>query len=138
MREAVLRDFFLGVADTATLRRGMKRTVVRTSDDVFTHDVTPMDGELAITRAHLVALCDAVLVGELRPSDLSAIAFALETSDHLEWEFEAKDAELISETLADWSSPEINYPLTLGTISKFRHRLLTGEDVFTRADIAQQ
>jgi hypothetical protein len=138
MHEAVLRDFFLGIADIATLHRDMEGTVVRTSHDVFTHHVIAMDSEFTITRAHLIALCDAVLVGDLPPTDLSAIAFALETSDHFQWDFESPEAELISETLADWSSPEINYPPTLGMISKFRHRLATGEDAFTRADIPPQ
>jgi hypothetical protein len=35
----------------------------------------------------------------------------------------------------DWSTPEINYALNRTTVAKFRHRLLTGEDTFTRADL---
>jgi len=138
MREAVLRDFFVGKAEIATLRRDLEGTVTRTSHGVFTHHVIAMDGHFTMSRAHLIALCDAVLVGDLPPQDLSVIGFSLETSDHFEWDFDSPEGELIGETLADWSSPEINYPLTLGTVAKFRHRLATGEDTFSRADIPKQ
>src|SRR5947208_1575006 len=116
MREAMLRDFFVGTVDTGTLRRDLEGTVTRTSHDVFTHNVVSMDGDFTISRAHLIALCDAVLVGELPPQDLSVIGFALEASDHFQWDFDSPEGELIGETLADWSSPEINYPLTLGSV----------------------
>ncbi len=138
MREAVLRDFFEGKADISALRRDLDGTVARTSHDVFTHRVVDMDGEFTVSAAHLIALCDAVLTGDLPPQELSVIGFALEASDRFQWDFDSAEGERIGETLADWSSPEINYPLTLGNVAKFRHRLVTGEDTFTRADIPKQ
>jgi hypothetical protein len=138
MHEAILRDFLLGKADVSALRHDLEGTVSRTGHDVFTHRVIDMEGEFTLSIAHLVALCDAVLVGDLPPQDLSVIAFAIEASDRFQWDYESRSGDLIRETLADWSCPEINYPLTLGTVAKFRRRLVTGEDTFTRADIPKQ
>jgi hypothetical protein len=38
---------------------------------------------------------------------------------------------LVAETVYDWATPEINYPLTIENIKKFRERLSTGKDSFT-------
>jgi hypothetical protein len=138
MREKALRDFFDGKIGVAALRRDLDGTVTRTSHRVFTYRVVDMEGEFMVSTAHLTALCDAVLMSELPPQDLSVIAFALEASDQFQWDFDSPEGERIGETVADWSSPEINYPLTLGTVAKFRHRLVTGEDTFTSADLSKQ
>ena len=50
----------------------------------------------------------------------------------------AGGGELVADVLHDWASPEINYSLTVENIAKFRHLLLTGEDTFTKEDVAQQ
>jgi len=96
-----------------------------------------MDSEFQVEPSHLVKLCDAVLSGKLNAQHLELIGFCLVGSDHFFWECETKSGDLVAETAYDWSSPEINYPLTVKSIEKFRERLLTGKDTFTRADTIQ-
>jgi len=138
MHEAVLRDYLAGTADIGTLRADLRGAVAQTSHDVFSQHVVNMDTDFNVTPAHLIGLCDAVLAGHLPPADLSVIAFCLVASEHFRWDTDTPDGDIIGETLYDWDSPEINYPLNLQTIAKFRHRLVTGEDTFTRADIPKQ
>jgi hypothetical protein len=66
----------------------------------------------------LVSVCDAVLSTTLPPQALRTIGFALECSDKFEWDGDAD--ELIANVIADWSCPEINYPLTLENVVRFR------------------
>ena len=135
MNESILRDFFLGTADIATLRGDLQGAVTQTSDDVFRQHITTMGTEFDVTAAHLVSLCDAVLSGQLPAADLNVIAFCLVASDRFQWDTDTPKGNIIGETLFDWDSPEINYPLDFQTVAKFRHRLVTGEDTFTCADI---
>ena len=51
----------------------------------------------------------------LPPASLTAVAFALLASDAFWW-----DDEVISEVVADWSAPEINYPLTEEALAMYR------------------
>ncbi len=138
MHEALLRGFLVGQMPADALKRDLVGTVVRTSSDVFTQHVVPMDGECVVTKAHLIRLCDAVLAGQLAPEDLEPISFCIVASDSFSFDEQSPETEVVLETLHDWDSPEINYPLTMRTVSKFRHRLVTGEDTFTREDIAKQ
>lgn len=138
MHESILRDFFLGSADIATLCADLQGAVTRTSHDVSSQHIVSIATDFAVASAHLVSLCDAVLAGQLPAADLSVIAFCLVASDCFHWDTDTHEGNLIGETLFDWDSPEINYPLDMGTVAKFRHRLLTGEDTFTREDITKQ
>ncbi|ACB76619.1 hypothetical protein [Opitutus terrae] len=135
MRESVLRDFLVGVAPAAALKKDLAGAVVQTSSDVFTQYVDPMKEELLITRDHVLRLCDAVLDGSLAAEDLEPIAFCIIASDHFRFEDEAPYNERLLDTLHDWDSPGINYVLTRATVEKFKSRLLTGESTFTRQDI---
>ncbi|MEQ1860380.1 MAG: hypothetical protein ABMA13_10625 [Chthoniobacteraceae bacterium] len=133
-----MRDYFLGTADIATLRADLQGAVTQTSHDVFSQHVISMDTDCDVSAAHLVSLCDAVLAGQLPAADLSVIAFCLVASDHFQWDTATPEGNLIGETLDDWDSPEINYPLNVQTVATFRHRLLTGEDTFSRGDIPKK
>jgi len=138
MHESILRDFFLGTADIAAPRADLQGAVTQASHDVSSQNILTMATDFDVTAAHLVRLCDAVLAGELPAADLSVIAFCLVASDSFQWDTDTPEGNLIGETLFDWDSPEINYPLDYQTVAKFRHRLITGEDTFTRADIPKQ
>lgn len=138
MHEAVLRDYLLGAVSISALRADLEGAVTRTSHDVHRQTITDMEIAFSLSSAHLVSLCDAVLTNQLPPSDLSVIAFCLVASEHFQWDSDTPDGHLVEEMLYEWDSPEINYPLNLQTVAKFRHRLLTGEDTFTRADIPKQ
>ena len=133
MHESILKDYFLGVIDESRLNEDLEGSVVQTSFDVITHYVNPMDSEFRVEPAHLVKLCDAALSGKLNVEHLELIGYCLAVSDHFFWEEDSKSGELVAETAYDWSSPEINYPLTLENIKKFRERLITGEETFTKA-----
>lgn len=134
MHESVLRDYLLGQIGESRLSADLAGSIVQTSHDVFTHYVNEMDGDFQVDPPHLVKLCDAVLSGDLSPNNLEIIGYCLVTSDHFFWEQESKQGELVAETAYDWSSPEINFPLTQANVAKFRDRLLTGNNTFTRAD----
>jgi hypothetical protein len=137
MHESILKDYFLDLIDESRLNDDLEGSVVQTSFDVITHYVNPMDSGFQVEPAHLVKLCDAVLAGKLNAVHLELIGYCLIASDHFFWDEESKSGELVAETAYDWSSPEINYPLTVGNIEKFRERLLTGDYTFTKADAVQ-
>ena len=134
MHESILKDYFLGVIDESRLDEDLGGSVVRTSFDVITHYVNPMDSEFSVEPAHLVKLCDAVLSGKLEAERLELIGYCLVASDHFFWEEDSESGGLVAETAYDWSSPEINYPLTFANVEKFRKRLITGADTFSKAD----
>ena len=137
MQESILKDYFLGVVDESRLSEDLEGSVVQTSFDVITHYVDPMDSDFRVEPVHLVKLCDAVLSGVLQAEHLELIGYCLVASDHFFWEEGSKSGGLVAETAYDWSSTEINYPLTFENIGKFRERLITGEDIFSKADAVQ-
>ncbi len=137
MHESILKDYFLDLIDESRLTDDLEGSVVQTSLVVITHYVNPMDSDFQVELIHLVKLCDAVLSGKLNAEYLELIGYCLVASDHFFWEEESKSGELIAETAYDWSSPEINYPLKVENVEKFRERLITGEDTFTKADAVQ-
>ena len=137
MHESILKDYFLGMVDESRLNEDLEGSVVRTSIDVITHYVNPMESDFRVEPAHLVKLCDAVLSGKLNAGNLELVGYCLVASDHFSWEEDSKSGELVAETAYDWSSPEIAYLLTFENIEKFRERLITGEDIFSKPDAAQ-
>jgi hypothetical protein len=125
VKEATLRDFFLGAASTDRLAaevRDAVEPVSRAARRVHIQDL-PGDEQLTVTASMLVRLCDAVLARELPGQALEAIAFAIVVSNHLHW---AQDDELVGRVLYDWASPEITGELTAGNVRMFRD-WLTGE-----------
>ena len=135
MHESVLRDFFLGRINGSQLNDDLAGSIVQTSHDVLTYYVNPMDGKFQVEPSHLVKLCDAVLAGQVNPEHLEIIGYCLVVSDH----FFSQDQpdhgmNLVSDTAFDWASPEMNYPLNLPMVAKFRYRLVTGNSTFTYAD----
>ena len=132
MHESVLRDYFLGRINESRLNADLAGSVVQTSYDVFTHYVNPMDVNFQVEPSHLVKLCDAVLAGHLDPKHLEIIGHCLVASDHFLLPDESNAGDVVRETAYDWAGP--NLLLTLTNVAKFRDRLLTGNDTFTRAD----
>jgi hypothetical protein len=129
MHEATLRNFFTGSLGVDQLRDDLVDAVVPIGQRTFRHPVIDMAEDFAVTCAHLVRLCDAVLAGALQPEQLQPIAFCLIASDHFHWNTDSRDGEIVAETAHDWSAPETHYPLTLGTVKLFRERLVTGRNV---------
>ena len=134
MQAWILRDFFLGTAAADALAADIASAMQRTGADTYRLRMQDLGEDFQVTSAHLVRLCDAALSGLLSGAALTDLAFAMIASDHFHWSTDTTDGDRVSETLYDWSTPEINFPLNPSTIGKFRHRLLTGEDTFTPED----
>lgn len=134
MREDLLRDYFTGSATAAALSRDLEDSMVSSSSQVIEHPIVDMQGEFEVRCGHLVRLCGDVLDGHIDPWQLQPIAFCLVASDAFWWDGDTPDGARVAETVGEWSSPEINWRLTSTTVGKFRHRLLTGERLFGRAD----
>ena len=134
MHEQTLRDFMTGDATAAELRRDLANAIVQRGHDSYEHPIVPMVDPFDLTPQHLVRLCDAILAGDLPAASLEPIGFCLIASDRFDWQ-DGPAGETLAKTLNDWATPQINYPLNESTVAKFRQRLLTGEDTFTRADL---
>ncbi len=121
MHESVLADFFLGRVTTRDLAEDVRGATKRVSDIQSTTEIKDMDSRFMVTREMAIALCDAALSGELPPTDLETIGFALLASETFYWD-ESDDEP--AATFYDWSAPEINLGLTDENIRVFRDRLM--------------
>ncbi|HEX7336071.1 MAG TPA: hypothetical protein VF252_02590 [Gemmatimonadales bacterium] len=136
MHAGILKAFFLGQATATELSRDLdviwEPSGSRSRSRRFVFE--DLDEDFEIYPDHLVRVCDAVLAGEIEAPKLEGVGAALFTSDHFTWGEEGAEAERVAQTVSDWVDPEINFDLNLETTQKFRHRLLTGEHLFTPAD----
>jgi hypothetical protein len=82
MREATLREFFLGRASAAELVKQLPGSTSQLDVGVTSLHLIPMESEFDVTPEMAVMLCDAALRGELKPEELATIAFAIVGSDH--------------------------------------------------------
>lgn len=125
MREETLKRFFQGEATASDLAKDVAGSAKRLGSIASRVDIEDMEAEFCVTRPMLGALVEAVLAGSLPPDALGTIGFALEASDKFVWDGDADD--LLANVIADWSCPEVNYPLTLENVAKFRAWLAGAE-----------
>ena len=118
MRERVLREFFENKATISELARDVAGSISKKSPKLSVVSIEDMDGEFTVTAPMLVRLCDVVLGGELEPEALHSIGFALIASDAFCWDSDEDD--VLAEVIADWSCPEVNLPLTIENVKRFR------------------
>jgi hypothetical protein len=125
MKEATLRDFFLGLIPAATLASEAAAATEQSSPNVRQIHIEDLEGEqeFDITAPMLVRLCDAVLTGAMPGPCLEPIGFAVIASDHLGWKM---GDLLVERVIYAWASPEINWELTSANVQMFRG-WLTGE-----------
>jgi hypothetical protein len=123
MREVILRDFFLGRITPPELAADVRGSTKQVGAISFVTEIEDMDDEFSVTRQMLVSLCEAVLSDQLPSHDLSTIGFALVASEKFTWDAE----DLAGDVIHDWSCPEINYPLTLENVERFKNWLLEKE-----------
>ncbi len=135
MNAAVLRSFFDNTATIADLVDDLDGTRERLGANSSRHNMHDLHEDFSVTTTHLVKLCDAVLAGRLSPDQLEVIAFGMIASDHFDWDAATPDGERVADTLYDWSAPQVNYSLTTDTVTKFRQRLMTGENTFNKTDL---
>ena len=118
MRETVLRQFFEGKATAMELARDVAGSTTQPSELVSVVSIEDMDDKFTVTGNMAIRLCDEVLSGELPPDALKTIGFALMASDRFSWD--ADNDEVLANVIADWSCPEVNYPLTLENVERCR------------------
>jgi hypothetical protein len=133
MREEILKQFFTGDLSAKILAEDLMGSMI-TKGDMTKHPIEDMDEGFQVWPEHLIRLCDAVLRREIEPKYLQSVGFCLVASDHFEFDTDTPEGDLVGETAYDWSAPEINYPLTVANVEKFRQRLVSGEDPFTLSD----
>ena len=133
MREEILKQFFTEEVDAQVLADDLVGSMV-TKGDITKHPIKDMAESFQLGPEHLIRLCDAVLRDEIKPQYLQSIGFCIVASDNFEYDTETTEGNLVGETVLDWSAPIINYPLTKRNVEKFRQKLVTGEDPFTRSD----
>jgi hypothetical protein len=127
MREEILRQFFEAKSTAAELAQDIEGSTKKTTPIILVTSVEDMDEDFTVTAAMAVALCDAVLNGDLPAEGLHTIGFALMASDRFQWDGDQDDT--LASVIADWSCPEINYPLTVQSVHKFR-AWLTGAEPY--------
>jgi hypothetical protein len=132
MHEEKLKQYFLGNDDITQLAEDLKGSATLVGQSMH-HHIVDMEADFEVTPKHLVALCTDVLAGALDPYTLRQVAFCLIASDHFLWDTDTEEGNLVGETLLDWSAPEVNYPLTLENVAKFRVRLETGVDTLKKS-----
>ena len=134
MHAEILKAFFLDQVPATQLSRDLDVVWESAGSNSRRFVFKDLDEDFEVRPEHLVRVCDAVLAGEIEPSKLEGVGAALFTSDHFTWADEGVEAERVAQAVSDWVDPEINFDLNLETTEKFRHRLLTGEHLFTTAD----
>ena len=134
MNASVLRDFFLGRASAHDLQSDIVGTTERTGHDTFRHHMIDIGEDFFVEPDHLIRVCDAVLASQLDPALLAEIGFGMIASDHFSWDSDTPEGSRVGKTLYDWASPEVNFALNQVTVAKFKHRLITGDNTFTRDD----
>lgn len=127
MTEQKLKEYFENTLSAKLLSLDLKGSQKQTCNDVTTVYIDSLkDGEFQIKKEHLLRLCGDVILGEILPSDLNTISFALISSDFFYWDNETIDGALIARVVFDWDNPEICFALTLDNVQLWREYLLTG------------
>lgn len=127
MREEILKRFFQGEVPASVLAADVAGATERISSIISRTAIEDMGSEFSVTRPMLVSLTDVVLAGQLPPDALASIGFALQASDGFVWEGESD--EVVANVIADWSCPEVTYPLNLENVARFR-AWLTGTEPY--------
>jgi hypothetical protein len=127
MNEQTLRDYFDDLISTDILYMDVEGCEVRTFHNVIRTSIENIneDGEYIITRSLLLKLCNDVLARNLKPNHLTTISFALICSDYFQWD--TNDDEVVTNVIFDWDNSDINYPVTIENLKKWKHYLITNE-----------
>ncbi len=86
------------------------------------------EGNFAITRGHLLKLCDLAIEKKITAGLLESISDYLEFSEYFAWDTETKDGGIIEEIVFEWGSPTINYEINNLNLNLWKEYLLTGEN----------
>lgn len=83
----------------------------------------------------MLRLCNECLNGKLSFKDLNAIAFAIFCSEHLSMD---ENDEMVNDVLFGWDNPEIEFPLTIENMKKWKLFLETGVNTFDYKELKQK
>jgi hypothetical protein len=124
MRETTLEDYFNNIISAETLNSDAEGSATKTSYDVISVEVIQIEnhGKYLINKAHLLRLCNDTIAGSITIPNLTTIAFTLICSDYFSW-----DDDIIGDVIFDWDNPDINHPITIANLNKWKHYLETGE-----------
>ncbi len=127
MTEKNLKEYFEGTASANTLVDDLIGTV-ETKRGTSHYKIIDYknDKEFIVTSKHLIKLCNDVLNEKINITDLTTIAFALESSDYFSWNTDTKDGSRVGEVIFNWSSPEIGTPLSKMYVMHCAYYLETG------------
>ncbi|MDF2430930.1 MAG: hypothetical protein JWP44_561 [Mucilaginibacter sp.] len=125
MHEEVLRDYFDNKIPTDVLYMDVDSSEIKTSNDVITINVNQIvnGSEYRIDRNHLIKLCNDAIIGSIKSSHLTTIAYALICSEFFTW----NEDDIIATVIFDWDNPEISFPLTINNLEKWRSYLISGK-----------
>ena len=122
VKEQVLRSFFEGEISAAALAADLIGSAV-TEGVVRRHLIENMTGELTVEPSHLMRVCESFISGQLGPEAIQSIGFCLVSSDSFCWDSDTPEGERVAEVIHDWSSSEINLPVTLDNMGRWRSYL---------------
>lgn len=132
MKEATLINYFNGLASAEDLQKELDVSVDGTRFKI--EDFEQTDREFVVAKEHLLKLCNDFLLELIRPEGCEVIAFCCIGSSTFSWA-ENNDGNVCGEVLHMWAAPEINYPLNLSNMKKFKILLESGKDTFTKDDL---
>lgn len=135
MKEATLINYFNGLASPEVLQKEVNVSAVPSGTDgtrFLIEDFEKTGTEFVVQKQHLLKLCDDVLAGFIKPEACEMIAFCCIASDTFPW---PDNETVVQEVLHMWGAPEINYPLILDNMNKFKILLESGKDTFTKDDL---
>jgi hypothetical protein len=107
LHESVIRDFLIGAIAAEELEAAVGSSAYDSASNVISFEVQELNDCFLVNASHLCSLAKATAGGALTAETLSAVAFLIIASEQLYWE-----DNVVGEVLYDWSSPEINLPLT--------------------------
>jgi len=79
---------------------------------------------MAITRQHLIELCDKYLDNKIDKLVIQDFAWKTICNDNFEW----NEDEVISDTIFEWDNEDINFEINKTNIQLWKNKLLTGQD----------
>jgi hypothetical protein len=131
MTESALKEYLEGTLSVEEFRNDLSGTTEQTGYDVFSYRVdTIADGEFELGIEHVLQFCNDAINGNLNPSELDIISFALIGSDYFDW-----NSDRISETLFDWNNQTINYPITPTNLRLWKLLLESGDNQLQQHNI---
>lgn len=126
MKESILRDYFSGEIDGGSLQVFLSEIVGVNELNAESNLACDLTSDFELRLDHLVMICDDFASEYFEASHVTAIAVFLLASDHFDWDSQTPTGAVIAELISDWSTPEIDYPITTENMNAIRSSLTEG------------